>query len=250
VRFDTITRCDTHHKPSCSRATRSSRFRAVLGREGSQFNEPFDHNFFEPESLRTQFNPADHTHREAIGTPNFNEVRILRAGSPRPDRPQRNGEIRVPEVAPLPGHRQDFRRLPRLRDRPCGAAEAQWRGRAGQHAVADNGGGEGEGQGGVGHRTAALTKVSIRGGRVKKEVGGAVAGGVAGTGVGVTGSVALVSVSGATTGLSGAGIMSGLAAIGGTAVGGIAAIAIGTAVLAGMGAYGGFKLMTSRRPRS
>ena len=88
---------------------------------------------------------------------------------------------------------------------------------------------------------------------MKREDGGAVAGGVVGTGAGLTGGTALVSASGTTVGLSGPGIMTGLAAIGGTAVGGIAVIAIGTVILASAGAYGGYrfaKWMGARQARS
>ncbi|MFW6219342.1 MAG: hypothetical protein ACOC33_00610 [bacterium] len=75
-----------------------------------------------------------------------------------------------------------------------------------------------------------------------KESIGTVGGGVIGTGAGTTGSIVAVSAAG-TGGLSGAGIMSGLTAIGGSAIGGIAVLTCGTAVVAGVGAYGGYKLV-------
>ncbi|MGB7157163.1 MAG: hypothetical protein WBD40_03790 [Tepidisphaeraceae bacterium] len=71
-------------------------------------------------------------------------------------------------------------------------------------------------------------------------------GAVVGTGAGVAGSTALISVAG-TTGLSSAGIMSGLAtigsAVGGTAVVGVAILSVGTVALAAGGAYGGYRLV-------
>ena len=71
---------------------------------------------------------------------------------------------------------------------------------------------------------------------------GAGFGATAGTAAGIGGGVAVVSAAGTTVGLSGAGITSGLAAIGGTAIGGIAVIAAGTVLLAAGGAWGGYKL--------
>lgn len=52
-----------------------------------------------------------------------------------------------------------------------------------------------------------------------------------------------MSAAGTTAGLSGPGIISGLAAIGGTAIGGVAVIAVGSVVLAAAGAWGGYKLV-------
>lgn len=72
---------------------------------------------------------------------------------------------------------------------------------------------------------------------MKREDGAAVAGGVVGTGADLAGGTALVSASGTTVGLSGLGIMTGLAAIGVSAVGGTGVIAIGTVVLASAGAH-------------
>ena len=71
---------------------------------------------------------------------------------------------------------------------------------------------------------------------------GAGVGGVAGTTAGVGGGIAAVSAAGTTVGLSGAGITSGLAAIGGTVLGGVAVIAVGSVLLAAAGAWGGYKL--------
>jgi hypothetical protein len=68
---------------------------------------------------------------------------------PRPHRTQRHREARIPKVASMPVNRQDYRRVQRLRDRSCRTPEAWGRGFAEQHAMADYGGGEGEGQGGV-----------------------------------------------------------------------------------------------------
>jgi hypothetical protein len=56
----------------------------------------------------------------------------------------------------MPVHWQDERPVQRLRDRPCRPAETRRRGFAGQHAVANDGGGEGEGSGGVVSRAADL----------------------------------------------------------------------------------------------
>ena len=78
---------------------------------------------------------------------------------------------------------------------------------------------------------------------MKKENAGAVVGGVAGTASGVGSGITAVSICGTTAGLSGPGIISGLAAIGGTALGGIAVIAVGTVGLAAAGAWGGFELV-------
>lgn len=79
-----------------------------------------------------------------------------------------------------------------------------------------------------------------------KEIAGASGGAVVGTGVGLAGSAAVVSASGTVAGLSGAGITSGLAAIGGTIVGGVAVITCGTVVLAGLGAFAGYKLFAKK----
>ena len=74
----------------------------------------------------------------------------------------------------------------------------------------------------------------------KKEAIGTGVGGVTGTTVGVGGGIATIAAVGG-GGLSGPGIMAGLATIGGSAVWGIAFIAGGTAALAGLGAFGGYK---------
>lgn len=71
---------------------------------------------------------------------------------------------------------------------------------------------------------------------------GAGVGGAAGTAAGVGGGIAAVSAAGTTVGLSGPGIISGLAAIGGTVMGGVAVIAVGSVALAAAGAFGGYKL--------
>ena len=72
---------------------------------------------------------------------------------------------------------------------------------------------------------------------------GSIAGGAAiGTSAGLAGSAAVVSSTGAVAGLSGAGITSGLTAVGGTILGGAAILTIGTVLLAGAGAFGGYKL--------
>ena len=73
-------------------------------------------------------------------------------------------------------------------------------------------------------------------------VAGGALGGLGGTGAGVGGSLALIGASGSVVGLSGAGITSGLAAIGGTMAGGIAVVSCGTALLAGLGVWGGYSL--------
>lgn len=75
-----------------------------------------------------------------------------------------------------------------------------------------------------------------------KEKAAGAAGGTVGTGIGLGVGTGLVSATGTTVGLSGPGIMSGLAAIGGSAIGGIAVIASGTVLLAGLGVYLGYKL--------
>ena len=49
----------------------------------------------------------------------------------------------------MPGHGAQFRRLPGLCDRPRTRTETWWQRYAGQYAVADQTGGEGEGQGRV-----------------------------------------------------------------------------------------------------
>jgi hypothetical protein len=72
---------------------------------------------------------------------------------------------------------------------------------------------------------------------------GAGAGGVVGAGGGAAGSVLTVSATGAVSGLSGAGISSGLAAIGGSMVGGIVVCTLGTAALTLAGGYGGYRLV-------
>jgi hypothetical protein len=77
---------------------------------------------------------------------------------------------------------------------------------------------------------------------------GATLGGAAGTVTGLTVATAAISAAGTTTGLSGAGIMSGLAAIGGgTALVGGAVLTCGVAALAVGGAFGG--LAIARRIR-
>jgi hypothetical protein len=80
-----------------------------------------------------------------------------------------------------------------------------------------------------------------------KQLAGAVAGGAVGTGVGITGAIASISAAG-TTGLSGAGITTGLAAIGGgTMVGGLVVASGGVALLAIGGVFLGRKLMTRKK---
>lgn len=80
---------------------------------------------------------------------------------------------------------------------------------------------------------------------------GSIAGGAAvGTSAGLAGSAVAISSSGAVAGLSGAGITSGLTAVGGSILGGAAILTVGTVILAGAGAYGGYKLFRrfSRKP--
>jgi len=79
----------------------------------------------------------------------------------------------------------------------------------------------------------------------KKAVG--TAGGAAiGTGIGLTSSAVIVSASGTVAGLSGAGITSGLAAVGGTILGGAAILTCGTVIVAGLGAYAGYKIFSKK----
>jgi hypothetical protein len=78
--------------------------------------------------------------------------------------------------------------------------------------------------------------------KIKASAGG-VAGAAAGTSIGLAGSMAAISTAG-TAGLSGAGITSGLCAIGGSILGGAALLSCGVAVLAVGCSYGGYKLAT------
>jgi len=55
-------------------------------------------------------------------------------------------QTRLREAASLPIHRKDERAVPRLRCWPCPPAGVRRSGRAFQHAVADDCGGEGQGQ--------------------------------------------------------------------------------------------------------
>jgi hypothetical protein len=79
-----------------------------------------------------------------------------------------------------------------------------------------------------------------------KETAGTAGGAVVGTGVGLASSAAIVSASGAVAGLSGAGITSGLVAVGGTILGGAAILTCGTVVLAAAGAFAGYKLFSKK----
>ena len=79
----------------------------------------------------------------------------------------------------------------------------------------------------------------------RKKMSGITGGALAGTGAGLVTSAAAVSATGTVTGLSGAGIASGLAAIGGSMVGGMAVVTCGTVVLAGLGAWAGYKRVKS-----
>lgn len=77
----------------------------------------------------------------------------------------------------------------------------------------------------------------------KGKLGSATAGGAVGTVAGVSGSSAAVSASGSVAGLSASGFTSGLAAIGGgSMIVGSAILMVGTVILAGGGAYGGYKI--------
>ena len=76
----------------------------------------------------------------------------------------------------------------------------------------------------------------------KEKVGTGV-GATAGTGGGICASICAISALGV-EGLSGAGILSGLATIGGTVVGGIVVVAGATVFVAGATAYGGYKAAT------
>ena len=81
----------------------------------------------------------------------------------------------VPEVEPMSINGQAFRRVSGLCDRPCETVEARRRGCAEQHAVADEGGGPGQGQGGVirqtGRRYFRWRAVKIRGPKTEKGAG-------------------------------------------------------------------------------
>jgi hypothetical protein len=76
---------------------------------------------------------------------------------------------------------------------------------------------------------------------------GVVSGGAAGTDAGIAGAIAAISAAGTRAGLSGPGIMTGLQAIGELALGGIALgitlVAGGTVLLAGEGAYAGYRFV-------
>src|ERR1035437_6107726 len=69
----------------------------------------------------------------------------------------REGQGRFQEVPPVPFYRQVFWCLPRLRHRPRQAAETRRCGHPVEHAVADEGSGEAEGQSGV--KRAAVARV-------------------------------------------------------------------------------------------
>lgn len=79
-----------------------------------------------------------------------------------------------------------------------------------------------------------------------KTAAGTAGGAAIGTGVALVSSAAVVSASGTVAGLSGAGITSGLAAIGDTIAGGVAVVACGTVIIAALGAYGGYKLLSKK----
>lgn len=66
--------------------------------------------------------------------------------------------------------------------------------------------------------------------------------GSVGLGGGTAGSVALISSSGSVVGLSGPGIMSGLAAIGGSAIGGIVVLTCSTTMIAVAAGYYGYRI--------
>ena len=82
-----------------------------------------------------------------------------------------------------------------------------------------------------------------QGGMNTAEKAGAVGGGAAGMTGGAATGVYAVSTLGTVSGLSGPGIMSGLAAIGGTAVGGIVVLTCGVAIVTAGAGYGGYRLV-------
>lgn len=100
------------------------------------------------------------------------------ARQPRQDQAQPGGEGGVQERPPLSIHRQDFGCVPRVCDRSRPGVEARGRRCPQQHAVADQGSGEGERQVGVSdpHRDRRCDNVThgdLDGGRIRARNGSA-----------------------------------------------------------------------------